>query len=517
MAAKWINLGEIFSVNAHKWPQRPALKDAKRSFTWAESERRCNLLANALLGLGLSHGDKVAVLLENSIEIIEIYVAAAKTGLVAVPINFRLVAPEVKYIIDNSDAKAVITEDEFKPIIDSIRSDLPQVMANGYINIGAEAPGYSNYEQLLAAASNKRPEVAVAPEDPWLILYTSGTTGVPKGVVRTHESHIAFYLINAIDFRFNYADICLNVMPLCHVNSTFFTLNVLYVGGSVYVHPARSFKADEIFSLIEREKITFISLVPTHYQVMLSLPESKRRQYDVSSVRKLLCSSAPVRKEIKLAIMECFPQVDLYEGYGSTEAGIVTTLMPEEQMQKLGSIGRESTGTDFIKLLDENGEPVPKGEPGELYSKSPMLFKEYYKMPEKTAAAFRGEWFTARDMARQDEDGYFYIVDRKDNMIITGGEKVFPTEVEAVLGSHPAIYDCAVVGLPHVKWGDEVTGFAVLKPGQSASERELINHCRDQLAAYKIPKRIVFIEDSEMPRTPTGKILHRKLREKYSN
>jgi len=515
MTANWINLGEIYSVNAKKWPDAVALRDAARSFTWRESEERCRRLAGALLGLGLGKNDKVACLLENRIEIIELYVAAAKAGLVVVPVNFRHVAPEVKYIVENSDARAVITEDEFAPVVDGIRGELGNIIEGGFINVGSRRQGYVEYESMLASADRAEPAEPVRPDDTWIILYTSGTTGVPKGVVRTHESYVAFYLINGIDFRFTRDDVCMNVMPLCHVNSTFFTLNVLYVGGCVYVHPARSFNPREIFDIIQKQRITFISLVPTHYQMILGMPEEERRAYDLSSIRKLLCSSAPVRKEIKLGIMDCFSGVQLYEGYGSTEAGIVTTLMPEEQLDQLGSIGRESSGTDFIKILDEEGKPVKRGEVGELYSRSPMMFKEYYKMPEKTAASFQGEWFTARDMAREDERGYFYIVDRKDNMIITGGEKVFPTEVEAVLGSHPAVYDAAVVGLPDPKWGDVVTAFVVLKPGKSATEQELIDHTKDKVAGFKKPKRIVFIKDEEMPRTPTGKILHRKIREKH--
>jgi len=515
MPANWINLGRIFSVNAKKWPAATALKDARRSFTWKEAEARCNRLAHALLGLGLQKGDKVACLLENRIEIVELYVAAAKVGLVVVPVNFRLVAPEVKYIVENSDARALVTEDEFAPVVDEIRRDLKNIVGGGFVNVGKARPDYSQYDELLEGGSSAMPEVDVRPDDVWIILYTSGTTGVPKGVVRTHESYVAFYLINGIDFRFSRDEICMNVMPLCHVNSTYFTLAVLYVGGCVYVHPARSFKPLEIFEIIQREKITFISLVPTHYQMILSVPAAERQPHDLGSIRKLLCSSAPARKQTKLGILDCFKGVQLYEGYGSTEAGIVTTLMPEEQLDHLGSIGRESCGTDFIKILDDRGNPVPRGEVGELYSRGPMMFREYYKMPEKTQASFVGEWFTARDMAREDEHGFFTIVDRKDNMIITGGEKVFPTEVEAVLTTHPSVYDAAVVGLPDAKWGDLVVAFVVLRPGAAATEAEIVDFTRDKIAGYKRPKKVVFLKDSEMPRTATGKILHRKLRERH--
>ncbi|MBW2261670.1 MAG: AMP-binding protein [Deltaproteobacteria bacterium] len=515
--ANWIDLGRMMGVNAKKWPGAVALADAGRSFTYAQTDERCCRLANALLGLGLEKGDKVAVLLENNIEICEAYIAAARAGLVLVPVNFRLVAPEVRYILEFGDVRAVITEDEFAPVIDEIRGQLPAIDDGRYVNVGGGREGYVEYETLLARGSSEPPQVDVRPQDTWIMLFTSGTTGKPKGVLRTHESYAAFYLINAVDFRFHRGEVCLNVMPLCHVNSTFFTLNVLYQGGKVYVHPARSFRPLEVFEIIEKEKITFISLVPTHYQVLLSVEAEERAKFDISSVDKLLCSSAPARCAIKLGIMELFPGVDLYEGYGSTEAGIVTTLMPDEQMDHLGAIGRESSGTDFVKILDENGDPVERGQVGELYSRSPMMFAEYYKMPEKTAESFRGEWFTARDMAREDEDGYFHIVDRKDNMIITGGEKVFPTEVEAVVASHQAVYDCAVIGLPHPKWGDQVTVVVVLKPGQDATAEEITSHCRDKVAGYKLPRRVVFIEDDDMPRTATGKILHRILRERYGD
>ncbi len=512
--ANWIDLGRMMSVNAAKWPDATSLADARRSFTYGQTEERTSRLASALVGLGLGKGDKVAALLENNTQIVEAYIAAAKAGLVLVPVNFRLVAPEVRHILEFGDVKAVITETEFAPVIEEIRRSLPDLAAS--VCVGPPREGHHEYEAFLASGSPAGPGVQVRPSDPWIMLFTSGTTGQPKGVVRSHESYTAFYLINGIDFRFHRHEVCMNVMPLCHVNSTFFTLNVLYLGGKVYVHPARSFRPEEVFGIIARERITFISLVPTHYQVMLGVSAEERARHDLTSIDKLLCSSAPVRREVKLGIYEMFPGVKLYEGYGSTEAGIVTTLLPDEQLDHLGAIGRESSGTDFIRILDENQEPVPVGQVGELYSRSPMMFSEYYKMPEKTAQSFAGEWFTARDMARQDEQGYFYIVDRKDNMIITGGEKVYPTEVESVLGAHPAVYDCAVIGLPHPKWGDQVTAVVVLKQGRTATPAELMEHCKDRVAGYKRPREVILIPDADMPRTATGKILHRILRERLA-
>jgi acyl-CoA synthetase (AMP-forming)/AMP-acid ligase II len=515
--AGWMNLGQNLKVNAKKFPNTVMLKDSRRSFTYPQANRRVNQLAHSLLSLGLSKGDKIAVLLENSIEIVEIFLATAKTGIVIVPINFRLVSTEVEYIADNSDARAMIVHDEFVSTVDPIKANLKNIAPENYIVVGQAVEGYRSYDAFIENASESEPEIEVAPKDTWILIYTSGTTGKPKGVVRSHESHIAFFLINSVDFGFNDHDYCMNVMPLCHINSTFFTFTFLYIGASVYIHPAQSFRPEEILEIVEREKITFISLIPTHYNLILNASADAKKR-DVSSIRKLLCSSAPVRKSMKLAIMEFFPGVELWEGYGSTEAGIVTVLKPEYQMNKLGSIGFESLGTDFVKIMDEDGKEVGVGEVGELYSRGPMLFDEYYKLPEKTAGSFRNGWFSAGDMATRDEDGFYQIVDRKDNMIITGGEHVYPSEVEEVIGSQDGVFDCAVIGLPDDKWGEKVAAVVIKKPAADGAEidAEIIKKCcKDQMAGYKSPKEILFINADEMPRTPTGKILHRKLREKF--
>ena len=514
--ACWLNLGQILPVNAKKHPDTVALKDKERSFTYPETNRRVNKLAHSLLSLGLSKGDKVAVLLENCIEMVEVYLATAKTGLVIVPVSFRLVGPEVEYIVSNSDAQAFIVYDEFTPTVDSIRQNLKGIGPDKYIVVGEERAGYREYEAFVREAPEGEPGIRVEPEDTWILIYTSGTTGKPKGVVRSHESHIAFYLINAADFGFNEHDTCLNIMPLCHINSTFFTFTFTYIGSTAYIHPARSFRAEEILEIIEGEKITFISLIPTHYSLILNSAEDARK-HDVSSIRKLLCSSAPVCKEMKLEIMDFFPGVERYEAYGSTEAGIVTILKPEDQLSKLGSIGYESLGTDLVKILDADGKQVPRGEIGELYSRGPMLFDEYYKLPEKTEASFRGGWFSAGDMARCDEDGFFELVDRKDNLIITGGEHVYPSEVEKAICTHPGVLDAAVVGLHHEKWGEAVTAFVIPKDRDAPpTEQEIIDLCRGKMAGYKLPKSVRFISREEMPRTGSGKVLHRALRERFS-
>lgn len=514
----WLNLGQIQRINAKKFPNTVALKDAHRKFTYPEMNKRVNKLANSLTTLGLQKGDKVAVLLENCIEICELFLATAKSGIIIVPINFRLVSAEVEYIVDNSDAKAFVVHDQFTPTVDPIRENLKNIPAQNYVIVGKPQEGYRPYEEFIQDSPDAEPDTEVAPQDTWILIYTSGTTGRPKGVIRSHESHIAYYLHNAVDFDFNEHDVCLNVMPLCHINSIFFTFTFLYIGGTAYIHPALSFRPEDILEIIERESITFISLIPTHYNLILNAPDDAKKR-DVSSIRKLLCSSAPGRKSMKQAVKEFFPGVKLYEAYGSTEAGMVTILKPEYQMTKLGSIGFECIGTDFIKILDIDGNEVTPGEIGELYSRGPMLFDEYYKLPEQTAESFRGGFFSAGDMARQDDDGFYYLVDRKKNMIITGGENVYPSEVEEVVGNLEGVLDCAVIGLPDDKWGERVAAVVIRRQGfddSNLSEKDVIASCKGKMAGYKCPKQVVFISENEMPRTGTGKILHRMLREKFS-
>lgn len=516
---KYLNIGEILAVNAKKYPEKIVLKDDRISRTFPELDIRTNKIANAFLDMGVEKGDKVAVLLNNSVDFMEIYMAAAKIGIIIVPVSFRLVGKEIQYIVDNSDASTFIVqsrEPSYIETIETIRSDLGKIPDDRYIALGQVThTGYLAYEQIVNAASESSPEIKVENEDSWILLYTSGTTGIPKGVVRSHRSYISFFLINEVEFGFTHDDYGAIMMPLSHVNSTFYSFVFTYIGAGCYVHREYGLNPEEVLALIDKEKITFTSLIPTHYAIIFDLPEEIKKKYDVSSMRTLLCSSAPARKSLKLQIMEFFPNVRLFEAYGSTEAGLVTTLRPEDQLKKLGSIGRECVGTDIIKLLDETGNDVPVGEVGELYSKGPMMFDEYYRLPEKTTQAFQGDYFTARDMVRMDEDGYYYIVDRKDNMIITGGEHVYPSEVEEIICQHPAVFDVAIIGVPDRKWGEAVKAVVILRDNMTTTEEEIVEHCQGKMASYKKPKTVDFILKEEMPRTSTGKILHRILRERY--
>jgi len=513
-----LNLGQILRVHAKNHPSKTALKDWRgKTLTYPELESRTNRLANGLLRLGLTKGDRVAVMLFNCTEFVEIDCALAKAGLVVVPVNWRYVDKEVAYVVDNSDAKAMIVGEDFIDCVNGIRDGFDKISRGSFVSVGTKGfDGYIDYESLISGSSDSPPPVQIEPGDTWFQIYTSGTTGTPKGVVRSHQSYVAFYLINAVEFGFSEKDTGMVIMPLYHVNSTFYGPLFMYIGGSLYVGRDKGFDPIDLLRTLSEEKITFTSLIPTHYSLILNVPEEARKKFDMNSVRKLLCSSAPARVHIKQGILKVFPNVELFEAYGSTEAGMVTLLRPEDQMRKPGSIGKECLGTDKLRLLDKEGKEVAVGEVGELYSRGPMMFDEYYRLPDKTKASFRDAFFTARDMAKRDGEGYYYLVDRKDNMIITGGEHVYPSEVEEVICKHPKVFDVAVIGVPDDVWGESVKAVVILKDREEATTQEIIDWCRGKIAGYKKPKSVDFIKPEEMPRTTTGKIIHRKLRERYA-
>jgi acyl-CoA synthetase (AMP-forming)/AMP-acid ligase II len=506
----------MVATQARLRPNKVGARDSQRALTFRQWDERASRLANALLGLGLTKGDRVALLAYNCVEWMELYVALARAGLIAVPVNFRLAGPEIVYIVRDCEAAAIVVQDDLLEPVLAIREDL-DLPDRGLVHFGTGTPpaGWSSYEALIAAASASDPAVTVAPEDTWALMYTSGTTGRPKGAIRSHGDTAVMSLVTALDLGLTVDDTALLVMPMCHANSLYFSFTFASLGASCVIDDRQSFDPEHVLAVLAEHRVSFTSLVPTQYIMLAALTDEAKRQYDLSGVTKLMISSAPARPDTKLAILEQFPASGLYELYGSTEAGWVTLLRPEEQHTKLGSIGREWTGSGPIRLLDPSGTEVPDGEVGELFSRTPYVFDGYWKNPEKTAEAFRGPWCSVGDMARRDEDGYYHLVDRKANMIISGGENVYPSEVEQVLGGHPAVMDVAVIGVPDAKWGESVHAVVVLHPEWAVTEADLVDWCRERIAGYKRPRSVSFIAESDMPRTATGKILHRTLRERW--
>ena len=517
-----LNLSDWVAAHARVQPGKSAVRDSRRTLHYARWDQRASRLARSLLGLGLQPGDRVALLAYNRLEWLEIYVALARAGLVAVPINFRLASPEIAYIVQHSEAAAVIAQEALLPQVQAVRAELG-VPAHRFVRLadgdGPSPEGWQDYETLMgrapaeAAAPTDTCMPAVLPQDCFALMYTSGTTGRPKGAIRSHAGNALIAMATALEFGLTREDTGLLVMPLCHANSLYFSVTFAMLGATIVVDDRARFEPAALLAQLARERITFTSLVPTHYIMMLDLPEPVKAAHDLRAVGKLLVSSAPARQETKRAIMQLFPNGQLFELYGSTEAGWVTILRPKEQLTHLGSVGREWAGSGAIRLLDENDQEVADGQVGELFSRTAYVFDGYWKNPEKTREAFRGAWCSVGDMARRDAEGFIHLVDRKSNMIISGGENIYPSEVEALLAGHPGVQDVAVVGLPDAKWGEAVHAVIVPRPGHVLGTAELDAWCRPRIAGYKRPRGYHFIAENQMPRTATGKIQHRRLRE----
>jgi fatty-acyl-CoA synthase len=514
-----LTLSESVAAHARMRPGKLAARDSHRALTYRDWDERAGRLAAALQARGLAKGDRVALLAYNALEWLEIYAALARAGLVAVPVNFRLRAPEIAYIVGHCEARALIVQE-------ALRQEAEAALAESEIDPhrrivfggtpGAAPAGWSAYEALMAEAPSTPTNADVQPQDLFALMYTSGTTGRPKGAMRSHEGNALIALATALEFGLSADDTALLVMPLCHANSLYFAVTFAMLGATIVVDDHAHFDPAATLAALAESRITFTSLVPTHYVMMLGLPDAVKARCDLRAVGKLLISSAPARPETKREVMALFPNAKLFELYGSTEAGWVTILRPDEQLDRLGTVGREWAGSGAIRLLDGDGREVPDGEVGELFSRTAYVFDGYWKNPEKTAEAFRGAWCSVGDLALRDADGYIRLVDRKSHMIISGGENIYPSEVETVIAAHPAVQDVAVVGLPDAKWGETVLAVVVVRPGHTADETELLDWCRPRMAGYKRPRAVRFIAEAELPRTATGKIQHRLLRERMA-
>jgi fatty-acyl-CoA synthase len=499
-------LGEMPVKWARKTPEKEAFVHNENRCTYLQFNERINKLANGLTELGIRKGDKVAVLFLNCIEIVECYFAVSKLGAVVVPLNFRLVARELTYQIEHSDSAVLIFGEQYVKTINSIKQNIPNV--EEYICVCQKSPpGIRSYEDFLQAQSADDPLVAVSDDDPAFIMYTSGTTGKPKGVVLTHKNLLANVFNNWIELRGSSDERLLCIPPIFHVGATANILKTVFLGGTCILRD--QFIPDEIPRIIEEEKITFLLLISSMWISFLQVPEIKK--YDMSPLRIGLTGGAVIPTEVKKNILKEFPNLQLSDNFGQTEmSGGATLLKCEDMLRKPGSVGKPFYNVE-VRIVDKDDNDVPVGDVGEIVFRGTTVMKEYYKNPIETANTMRGGWLHSGDLVRADDEGYIYVEGRSKDMIISGGENIYPAEVEDVLYTHPDILEAAVVGMPDAKWGESVKAFVVLKEDRKLTEVEIIEHCRKNLAGYKKPKFIDFMD--ALPKNATGKILKYKLKE----
>ncbi len=502
-----MNVGSIVTHFAKRHPDKAAIHFLEKTITYGELNHRSNQLANKLQSLGFRKNDKLALLLRNCSEYIEIFFALAKIGVVCVPVNFRLVEQEIDFILKDCDAKGVILDDDLADKIAPLIEDLP-IARDHYFVIGSRVPsGLSAYADLFAGARSEEPSVPIHADDCLVIGYTSGTTGRPKGAICSHRSKIMDALAQAAEFKIHGDDIHLVAAPLCHSGGMFMSLARCFVGGTLCI--MRQFDAEEALHLIDRKRITTTFMVPTMLNFLLELPQAVKSKYDIASLRVIDSTGSPLPTRTKEGILDFFPGVQLFEQYAATEFGLGSLLKPADQLRKIRCVGQPFWGVE-IRLLDQNHAPVAVGAVGEIFVRSPYLMDGYHRLGR---TGFVDDWFGSGDLARQDEENYLYIVDRRTDMIISGAENIYPAEIEDVLYSHPKVLEAAVIGIPDETWGESVRAVIALKRGCSCSRDEIIDYCRTRLAGFKIPKSIVFTP--ELPKNTSGKILKRVIRDEY--
>ncbi len=504
------------------FPRKEGIVCGGKRWTYREFCERTNRLSHGLKNLGIGKDDKVAILHPNCHYFLEAYYGVTQVGAVSVPINTRLSPGEIAFILGDSESKILIASPIFQEQVRSLQREGHGVRKILWTEAGPPAgdPQGLNYEAFLQPADScTPPEVAITGEDTAQIYYTSGTTGRPKGVMLSHQNVCVHALGTIAEINLTDRDVWVHVAPLFHLADAWATWALTWVGGTHVL--VREFSPKAVFEAIEKERVTLTNLVPAMLNLMVNDPEVGR--YDYRSLRTLLSGGAPIAPEVVRKIVEAFG-CDYVQTYGMTETSPYLTLSTlKDHLKKLPDQDqlrfKSKTGKEFIavdlRVINDKGENIKKDEKevGEIIVKGDIVTKGYWKLPEETKKSIRDGWLYTGDMAVMDEEGYVTIVDRKKDMIVTGGENVYSTEVENVMYMHPAILECAVVGIPDKKWGEAVKGIVVLKSGQRATAQEIIQFCKDRIARYKAPKSIDFID--ALPRTGSGKIHKKGLRDSY--
>jgi len=512
-----VNVSILLAKSAQSFPNNLAIAHGSRRLSYAQFNSRANRLANALYRLGIKQGDNIAVLQYNYPETLESIFACFKAGCGAVPINFRLHPNEFAFIIDHSEAKAVLLSPEFNEAIIDIRDRISQ--ARHLITLSGAEGELLDYENLISGEPDQFEDVDVQPDDLAWLFYTSGTTGMPKGAMLTHRNLVAMTMNFYADIcpGFGPSDVILHAAPLSHGSGLYALPNIAKAAANIILE-SKSFDPDLIFKTIQDERITNMFAAPT--MVKLIAESGAVDKYDHRSMRALNYGGAPMLVEDLKKAMEKLGNC-LVQLFGQAESPMTITYLPHrdhvldgtpEQMKRLASAGFPRTDVE-VKIFNSNDKELPPGEMGEIVTRSDLVMKGYWRNPEATAETLYSGWLHTGDMGYIDEGGYLFIMDRSKDMIISGGENIYPREIEEVLIKHPAVREVAVIGVPDAKWGEAIKAVVALQPGASAAEEELIGFCKDNIASYKKPKSVDFVD--ELPKNNYGKILKRELRATY--
>jgi len=518
-------VGDIVTSNARLFPSKMGIIDEKARLTWKQFNDRINRLANTMLGLGLRKGDRVAIIAENYHEFAEFLFAIAKAGLITVCLNYRLTAEQMIRIMNDCQPKAVLIQDKFSEVIEPIKSAVKSI--DSFIGTGEHHGCGYDYESLLSESPPAEPNVEVEEQDIYRLQYTTGTTGTRKGTMLTHKNEITNCITRLQSSPTFRDDIVLHTAPLFAAGTQARFLGACFLGATSVI---TTFSAESFVEMVDRERVTYASLLPaTTFKMVRDYLETSERKYDLSSLRKFQpeggqhCSGADLKEMLDYFNI---PYSNVCKPYGMTESMPATYLVPEDvaagfsptatekEKRRLESVGKPLFNGE-IRVVDDNDNDVPAGQTGEIILRGDPVMKGYWNNPELTAQALRGGWFHTSDLGTLDEDGYLYFQGRKDFVIKSGGFLVGPEEVEDVILKLPAVAEVAVIGIHDEKWGQVVTAITCLKPGHSATEEEIKEHCRKRLATFQVPRSVIFAE--KLPRDVAyGKIDRRELIRTYS-
>jgi long-chain acyl-CoA synthetase len=511
-----MSVGDILRRSAAKFPNKTGIVFEDARYTYEELNLRVNSLTDSLMQMGLKQGDRVAVLLHNCPEFFEIYFASAKSGGIFVPINNLLREKELRQILEYIRPRFLFLDPEYEGLVNSIRSDLKFI--EFFVDIeGASSASFSQYESLIDQGKPKEPDVRVADDDIMSIFLTSGTTGLPKGAIRTHRHDFINAMTGAIELKIEYDDRALLLFPFYHVTFEDSIRHIL-MANTIVIRKEGHFNPKEVLEILSRERLTICQFVPTMISSMLQ--EKSIEEYDLSCFRLLSYAASPMPVELLKKTMKRF-KCQFMQFYGQTETGPLTTVLkPEDhvldgteaEMARLASAGRPVVDYE-IRIVNEEGNEMAVGEVGEIIVRSEAMTIGYWNLPEETSGAIKDGWLYTGDFGKFDDQGYVYIIDRKGDMIISGGKNIYPREIEEVLYTHEAILEASVIGVPDDHWGESVKALVVLKEGMKASEEEIIAFCKENMVSYHKPRSVEFRQ--ELPKSPTGKILKRVIREEY--